>query len=112
MSEEKKTLEAGDITHERVGRRSAVALMGGTVLGGLALTVVAPAETAQAKQSDSDGGRNADPAGRGRTGQTDSDGGRNADRAGHGRGRSGCSDSDGGNNADPGGNGRRCGGRR
>ncbi|MBX3273717.1 MAG: hypothetical protein KF729_25860, partial [Sandaracinaceae bacterium] len=78
---ETKTLDEESIVTERVGRRSAVAAIGGTLLGGLALAIAAPAEEAQA-QTDSDGGPNADAAGRGRTGITDSDGGRNADRAG------------------------------
>ena len=85
-NKEKKTLEEANIETTAVGRRSAVAAIGGTLLGGLALAAVGPTQKAHA-QSDSDGGPNADPAGRGRTGQTDSDSGPNADRAGHGRGR-------------------------
>lgn len=55
--------------------------------------------------SDSDGGSNADRAGRGRvaTGVTDSD---SADAGGRGRGSSGITDSDTGSYADPAGNGR------
>ena len=82
----KKTLEEDTIETSRVGRRSAVAVIGGTVLGGLALAAATPAQKAQA-HTYSDGGPRADPAGRGRTGRTDSDSGPNADRAGHGRGR-------------------------
>ena len=65
MGQDKKTLDEESIETERVGRRSAVAAIGGTLLGGLALAAAAPAEKASA-QSDSDGGPNADPAGRGR----------------------------------------------
>ncbi len=84
--DDKKTLEEENIETSAVGRRSAVAVIGGTLLGGLALAAAGPAQKAQA-QTDSDGGPNADAAGRGRTGHTDSDSGHNADRAGHGRGR-------------------------
>ena len=86
MSNEKKSLQDDNIETAQVGRRSAVAAIGGTLLGGLALAAAAPSGKASA-QTDSDGGPNADAAGRGRTGQTDSDSGPNADRAGHGRGR-------------------------
>ncbi len=90
MDDKKNTLGDDSIQTERVGRRSAVAAIGGTLLGGLALAVGAPTSTASAKQTDNDSGPNADPAG-------------------GGRGRSGCSDSDSGSNADPAGNGRSCG---
>lgn len=107
MQQDKKTLEEGSIVTERVGRRSAVTAIGGTLLGALAIAAGSPAGKASA-QTDSDTGPGADAAGRGRTGGTDSDAGPNADRGGHGRGRSGCSDSDNGPNSDPAGNGRSC----
>jgi len=107
----KKTLEDGEIvTERRFGRRGALGMLGATVAGAAVASVgMAFASPKQAEaQSDSDTGRYADPAGRGRTGVTDSDGGPNADRVGHGRGRgrTGCTDSDGGQYADPAGNGR------
>ncbi|HHH29745.1 MAG TPA: hypothetical protein ENK57_15560 [Polyangiaceae bacterium] len=105
----KKTLEENDIdTQPVIGRRSSIRAVGAAVLGAAALAAGAAVTPQKASaQSDSDGGPNADPAGRGRTGVTDSDGGSNADRAGHGRGRR-CSDADGGNYADPAGRGRHC----
>ena len=120
MSEDTKGLDPESIvTVRKIGRRSSIGVIGGTVLGGLALAVAAPNGTAHAKVTDSDGGRCADPGGRGRgpqrRGVTDSDGGPCADPGGMGRGhggghgRSGCTDSDGGRHADPGGNGRHCG---
>lgn len=109
MSDEKKSLTEDSIENERrVGRRSALTVLGASVVGAIGLTAAAAASPKQAQaQTDSDTGPNADPAGRGRTGRTDSDSGPNADRAGHGRGRS-CSDSDSGRYADPAGRGRRC----
>lgn len=106
----KKSLENEEIVSERkLGRRSTLGIIGASVAGAAAVTMGAALLPRSAEaQSDSDTGRYADPAGRGRTGVTDSDGGPNADRAGHGRGsgRSGITDSDTGPNADPAGNGR------
>ena len=88
-------------TRRGVSRRS---LLLGTLGGGAALITGTTALAA----TDTDSGRNADPAGRGYTGYSDSDGGSNADDGGHGRRRSrraSVSDSDGGSNADPAGRG-------
>ncbi|MGE0785119.1 MAG: hypothetical protein AB7S26_05475 [Sandaracinaceae bacterium] len=117
----KGTLTDEDIHVERsIGRRGAIGIIGASFATAAAVMASAP-ETAEAQGcSDSDGGRYADPAGRGRrcgggggSGCSDSDGGRYADAAGHGRrcggGRRGCSDSDGGRYADGAGHGRRCG---
>lgn len=123
----------------KVSRRSFLSrVVGGAVIGTVAIVAtVVPAEEAEAQVTDSDTGRYADPAGRGRgrrsgitdrdpndpvgrgrgrrrprrSGITDRDSGRYADPAGNGRGRRrrrSCSDSDGGRYADPGGRGRRC----
>ncbi len=114
MSEEngnpKKTLNIEEIATERqLGRRSTLGIIGASLAGAAAATMGAALlpRSAQA-QSDSDTGRYADPAGRGRSGVTDSDSGPNADRAGHGRGQrtTGVTDSDSGPNADAAGNGR------
>ncbi|MCA9606083.1 MAG: hypothetical protein KC619_10840 [Myxococcales bacterium] len=121
MSDEKKTLEEGDIETERgLGRRSTIGLIGASFA---AMTGVLGFEVseAEAQCTDSDGGRYADPGGGGRrcrrSGCSDSDGGRYADPAGGGRRcsgrvrvrpRQGCTDSDGGRYADPAGGGRRC----
>lgn len=78
------TLEASDIVTERkLGRRSALGLLGSGAASGLVGAVViagAPAR-AEAKASDSDP---SDPAGRGRTGFTDRDSGASVDGAGRG----------------------------
>lgn len=124
MSDEetqKPTLRLSDFTAtRRIGRRSALAALGGLTLG-------ASVGTARA-QTDSDTGPLGDAAGRGRTGATDGDEGAGADRAGHGRrprrgcsdadrgrfgdaageGSCGCSDADRGRYQDPEGRGRRC----
>lgn len=106
----KKTLENEEIVSERkLGRRSTLGIIGASVAGAAAVSMGAALLPGSAEaQSDSDSGRYADAAGRGRTGATDSDSGPNADRAGHGRGngRSGVTDSDSGPNADAAGNGR------
>ena len=66
MSEEKKTLEDGDIVSERsMGRRSTIGAIGAAVAGAAGIIALTP-ETAEAKCTDSDGGRWADPGGRGR----------------------------------------------
>jgi hypothetical protein len=76
----KKTLVSEDIvTDRKVGRRSAISLMGAGALGAAALAG-APSR-AEAKASDSDP---TDPPGRGRTGFTDRDSGSSADGAGRG----------------------------
>ena len=133
MSESKKTLREEDIVTERVstgesvGRRTTLGAIGASVVAMAGVLGAAP-EVAEAQCTDSDGGRWADPGGRGRRCRrvrrrvqrtyrrqvqrcTDSDGGRYADRAGAGRrcgGRRSCSDPDGGRWADPAGRGRRC----
>jgi len=124
MSDEKKTLSEEDIDTERgVGRRSAMGVIGASVAAAAGVMAFEVPE-AEAQCTDSDGGRFADPGGRGRrcrrrTGCSDPDGGRWADPAGRGRRCSrvrrrrrrrsrGCTDSDGGRFADAAGRGRRC----
>jgi len=123
MANEKKTLGESDIsTESNVGRRSALGILGASVVGA-AVAVVGLGRSVAKAQTDSDSGPNADRSGGGRTGGTDSDTGPNADRAGHGgtgrtdsdtgpsadrsgRGGSGHSDSDTGPSADRAGHGR------
>jgi hypothetical protein len=99
-STEKKPLSPEDIVTERpMGRRSALAALGSSVLGAASLAV--GVGHAEAKASDSDP---SDPAGRGRTGFTDRDSGPGADGAGRGVcAERGWSDSD---PNDPAGRGR------
>lgn len=109
--DEKKqiTLTEADITSSnQVGRRSALGVIGATIVGAAATAVMGRSSIARA-QTDSDSGPGADRAGQGRTGATDSDSGPAADRGGHGRGGrggSGVTDSDSGPGADTSGHGR------
>ncbi len=100
----------------KLDRRSFLRRVGATAGIG-ALGIITGTSAARAQVSDSDTGRNADPAGRGRSGVTDSD---STDRAGRGQAsdndtgrnadgvRARCSDSDSGNNADAAGRGQHC----
>ena len=92
----------------RLSRRSfLVRVAGGAVAAGAAMTTLTGPARAQGC-SDSDGGNNADPAGRGRrcrTGQTDGDSGNHSDPGGNGRcprrsRASGVTDGDSGSYAD------------
>lgn len=102
------TLDETEIVSERqFGRRSTLGVIGGGLLGALALA--GSPGTAHAV-TDSDSGNCADPAGRGRgrrsRGVTDSDGGPCADPGGFGRGRGGVTDNDSGSCSDPASQGR------
>lgn len=88
MSQKKSLDDDSVVTVKKVGRRSSMQILGGTILGGVVLSAVAP-ERAQAV-TDQDTGACADPAGNGRGG------------------RRNCSDSDSGQCADPAGGGRSC----
>ena len=77
MSDEKRTLDESSIVTERVGRRSAVAAISHTLLGGL---VGAMVERLGQAQRDRDQGPDADPHPRPQRG--DSDRGPNRDRPG------------------------------
>ena len=100
-------------------------LIGATVAAAAGILGLEPSEAEAQGCTDSDGGRWADPGGRGRRcfrrrvrvrrGCTDHDSGRWADPAGRGRRcrrvirvRRSCTDRDGGRWADPAGRGRRC----
>ena len=66
MSEGKKTLEEAEIVTERtMGRRSSMGVIGVSVAAAAGVVAAAPSE-AEAQCTDSDGGRWADAAGRGR----------------------------------------------
>ena len=86
-----RSLHPDEIHVERTGRRSALSMIGGTFIGGLVTALASGAEGQAPIEliTDSDGGRCADPAGRGRgrrrRGITDSDAGTCADPANFGR---------------------------
>ncbi|MFK7987481.1 MAG: hypothetical protein AB8I08_15775 [Sandaracinaceae bacterium] len=114
---EEKSLNLEEIvTERRHGRRSALAVLGGVAAGGAMVVAGLTASPAEAQVTDSDSGRNADPAGGGgghggRSPGSDSDTGRGSDPAGRGRrsrSRGSCSDSDSGRWADAAGRGTRC----
>lgn len=100
----------------KMTRRSFLGRVAGGVAGGAALMAFSTTEAEAFQCTDSDTGRNADRAGRGRRCRrpanncTDRDTGRYADPVGRGRRcrRRSCTDSDTGRNSDPVGRGRRC----
>src|SRR5688572_21344730 len=92
----------------KLSRRSFLTQVAGGAVAGAGAIILGAGEAGAVVQTDSDTGRNADPAGGGRGGVTDSDSGRNADPVGGGRGgrSNAVTDSDTGRNADPIGRGR------
>lgn len=112
------TLDPSDITEvPTVHRRSALASIGALIGAAIGVVLLKPEDAEACRRrtgrTDSDGGPNADGAGRGHTGLTDSDSGdesncgRGGGRRGRvRRGRSGATDSDSGPGADGVGQGR------
>lgn len=85
----------------RVGRRSALGLLGATLLGAAAVTLPGREARAQQGPNDNDSGPNADAPGRGVTGHSDRDSGPSEDRPNHGVcALRGTTDSDAGPSAD------------